>query len=886
MDKRVGIRLFSGRLVGIFWLFFVFAVPLRPTLASSGPLSDLDSLRYVASHGDLIQAFGADAAKGRSHYEAWGIKEGRKITFDPNRYMASHPDLIMAFAGSEDKATRHYIEWGFREGRSTTAFDGLAYLASHADLMVAFGTDSAKATRHYIDWGYKEGRRITFDPLAYIASYADLIAAFATDAVAGANHYIQWGFKEGRRILFDALTYIARYADIQAAFGSDTVAATKHYILWGSKEGRNGEAVAISVAGVPANATSYQPIKIRISTEASGCRANVSAVGEPQILHVRDLGNGEFSFRAPVAYRNATATIKVQTAGDPQCAGSATLRMAVAPVEASRLAFMKLSPYRSDIDTAFKSKHYAILEYGMASGYVAERVTTTFCYPTPKDCTTSKDYIPAYVPSGMHAGDFNGDGHQDVVIAADIVDRPYEAQNNEKYNSQVLLLLNDGTGRLVEDKKFYDKDAVTVLQNPYRMVVADFNGDKVDDVFIANFGNWFTNPDNTSGVGPGVQGLLLSSPAGMIDASNRIQYPNEGKGFSRPSHDAGAGDFDGDGDIDITFSGHIIFNDGKGSFPTYLDLVPETVNPIDASSVGDFNRDGIADIVLFFRHGNGLDPAEKPYGADGCYTFYNNPTIDARCAGFIAMGPFTEKTKVSGKDGITFRKIATGAFGTNTFFNNTAVGDIDADGDLDIVVGSTRIDRYYESRKVQVLLNDGRGNFTDVTSISYPKQPLAERAVTPVTIGIGEGDIFLKDFDRDGDLDIIDSIAWCPCNDYDDYPKVILALNDGTGKFAPAPNDLFPNRLELKHFIGYDGFTDPGWRTRDNPLNTGVPDEHRDSNSQRRIKRAVFVDLDGEGQLDLVSYFDDYHYRIKGNPDPEEKNFYTIYSIVNTMPFR
>jgi hypothetical protein len=90
----------------------------------------------------------------------------------------------------------------------------------------------------------------------------------------------------------------------------------------------------------------------------------------------------------------------------------------------------------------------------------------------------------------------------------------------------------------------------------------------------------------------------------------------------------------------------------------------------------------------------------------------------------------------------------------------------------------------------------------------------------------------------------------------------------------------------LKYFKGYDGFTDSGWRTRSDPLNTGVPDEHRDFNSQLRLKRSVFVDLDGEGSLDLVSYFDEYHYRVKNNPDPQEKNFFTIYSIVNTVPMR
>jgi hypothetical protein len=162
-------------------------------------LSDLDALRYIASHSDLIEAFGADPTKGRTHYETWGMKEGRRITFDPARYIASHPDLIQAFKGSEEQATRHYITWGYREGRSVTGFD----------------------------------------PLAYIASYADLIAAFATDAIAATKHYINWGYQEGRRVLFDALGYLARHPDLQQAFGADTSAATRHFINWGFNEGRS-----------------------------------------------------------------------------------------------------------------------------------------------------------------------------------------------------------------------------------------------------------------------------------------------------------------------------------------------------------------------------------------------------------------------------------------------------------------------------------------------------------------------------------------------------------------------------------------------------------------------------------------------------------------------
>jgi hypothetical protein len=205
------------------WALLVGVLLLgRSVFAAATPVSDLDALRYIASYGDLIQAFGADAQKGRSHYQDYGIKEGRKITFDPNRYMASHPDLIRAFAGNEEKATRHYIEWGF-----------------------------------------KEGRQSTFDPLAYIASYADLIAAFATDALAAARHYIDWGYNEGRRVLFDALAYLAKYADLRAAFGADTTAAARHYIEWGSKEGRT----APTINSVPlANAGSSQTVRPYVST--------------------------------------------------------------------------------------------------------------------------------------------------------------------------------------------------------------------------------------------------------------------------------------------------------------------------------------------------------------------------------------------------------------------------------------------------------------------------------------------------------------------------------------------------------------------------------------------------------------------------------------------
>jgi len=94
---------------------------------------------YIASHPDLIQAFGADPDKGRSHYEAWGIKEGRRITFDAVSYLARHADLRAAFGQDQLAATRHYILYGFNEGRLATPLPPVALDFSVATPIVQAG---------------------------------------------------------------------------------------------------------------------------------------------------------------------------------------------------------------------------------------------------------------------------------------------------------------------------------------------------------------------------------------------------------------------------------------------------------------------------------------------------------------------------------------------------------------------------------------------------------------------------------------------------------------------------------------------------------------------------------------------------------------------------
>jgi glucose/arabinose dehydrogenase len=155
-------------------------------------------LEYIASHPDLIAAFGTNGEAGRSHFARFGMAEGRTVRFDGFEYIASYPDLIAAFGAGQDAGAAHFITFGRAEVRAVT-FDGYQYIASHADLRAAFGADDDAGAAHFIAHGRAEGRSADlFDAARYLANYADLRAAFGADEEAAAIHFIAFGAAEGR----------------------------------------------------------------------------------------------------------------------------------------------------------------------------------------------------------------------------------------------------------------------------------------------------------------------------------------------------------------------------------------------------------------------------------------------------------------------------------------------------------------------------------------------------------------------------------------------------------------------------------------------------------------------------------------------------------------
>jgi len=210
----------------------------------TGAYNFIDLANLEAGYSDLIHAFGTNTQAMQNWFNSQEPGEKRPDTFDGLDYIASYGDLINAFksAGSEksvlDDGASHYITNGLNEGRTTT-FNGLDYIASYADLIKAFGVDGDAGAYHYIEHGVSEGRTTTFDGLDYIASYTDLIKAFGANEQAGAEHFIQNGYNEGRTTTFDGLDYIAGYTDLMTAFGANNDAGASHFITNGFNEGRS-----------------------------------------------------------------------------------------------------------------------------------------------------------------------------------------------------------------------------------------------------------------------------------------------------------------------------------------------------------------------------------------------------------------------------------------------------------------------------------------------------------------------------------------------------------------------------------------------------------------------------------------------------------------------
>lgn len=311
--------------------------------------------------------------------------------------------------------------------------------------------------------------------------------------------------------------------------------------------------------------------------------------------------------------------------------------------------------------------------------------------------------------------------------------------------SKIEFKESSAKSSFLQDTTYYRNVTSTSLplggsENGMDVECADVDGDGDLDIFLAN--EYFPNK------------LLLNNGSGVFTNVSAARLPQK----NLDSEDIAIADFDNDGDLDVIFAteDHRIpeyyLNNGAGFFNTDVStrLPQSTANSVLAE---DVNNDSIPDLIF----GN-ANPSDTP-GQN--FILINNGDGTFRDETMARLGTVLDITQ------------------------DIKMGDIDKDGDRDMVVGNEDGNKIY--------MNNGSGFFTDETSMRLPLTvPQETRKVT------------LEDIDMDNDLDIYFSNVNF---DGGNVPQDRIYINDSTGHFTDETAARLP--AETQHsldavFIDYD----------------------------------------------------------------------------------
>ncbi len=199
----------------------------------------------------------------------------------------------------------------------------------------------------------------------------------------------------------------------------------------------------------------------------------------------------------------------------------------------------------------------------------------------------------------LAAGDFNGDGKQDLVVTI----------NDPQVG--LALLAGRGDGTFAAPVNFANTSG---FDSP-AVVATDVTGDGRLDIVIAHQIACYTAPCTVANT----ISLMVGNGDGTFQPTREIDV---GRGMSKIA----VGDFNRDGNADLAIAGdssrvYRLYGAGDGTFvqqPT-LTMTPDTF-AVDATDidVGDFNRDGIQDLVVAVAL-NGSRTAILIGNADGTF---------------------------------------------------------------------------------------------------------------------------------------------------------------------------------------------------------------------------------------------------------------------------
>lgn len=332
-------------------------------------------------------------------------------------------------------------------------------------------------------------------------------------------------------------------------------------------------------------------------------------------------------------------------------------------------------------------------------------------------------------------GDFDGDGDEDVFFSpARNAGQPDCFPHNYCFTqaTPVEMWENDDNNFVLNTQKFFDGNVPEVFATR-KALTGDFNGDGKLDIFLATHGPIVAPPLPREE--PPV--LILSTENGLVQTQGLDDFV----GFN---HGAASADIDQDGDLDIFVTdddSFFLVNDGNGNFERNTSAVPSTINEqaVFTAELVDVDNDGFPDLLVGGHDfGSGAAPTAIYWGnSSGEYNDSSKTILPS----------------VNGQ-GVT---------------TDIDVGDLDGDGNKDIVVHRTAEEPFYVGYYIQVISGLGNRMFSDVTdqNIEYGADATGRWIIW----------LRLVDVNGDGSLDIT--------TDGDRYFGVTW-LNDGSGRLAPA----------------------------------------------------------------------------------------------------
>jgi len=408
---------------------------------------------------------------------------------------------------------------------------------------------------------------------------------------------------------------------------------------------------------------------------------------------------------------------------------------------------------------------------------------------TQSDVGASTDVVRS-----VAVGDLDNDGYLDIVTGS-----------GSDENFEVIVWQNDG---VPFGGTWTQRDV----------------GASVDDVYSVAVGDLDNDGD-----------LDIVSGSGLAENYEVIAWENDGTPFDDAwtLHDVGTtstddvysvavGDLDHDGDLDIVSGslwGDVIAwqNDGAPFDGTWTPCnVGASTDNVWSVAVGDLDNDGDLDIVS--GSGSGEDYEVIAWGNDGTPFSGTWPQND--------VGASTDDV------------------------NSVAVGDLDNDGCLDIVSGS------------------GSGEDYEVIAWENGGIPFVgtwtQRDVGASTSGVNS--VALGDLDSDGDLDVVTGSSWP-----EDYEVIAWqnTLAHGDLSFGPAGNDVgastdhvssvavgdLDNDGDLDVVSGSGSGEDSeviAWRNDGAPFDSVWPQQNVGA-STASVYSVALGDLDHDGYLDIVA---------------------------------